>query len=65
MSAQPAMFQDWIQEPLEQGLLSPHQAWRLEWELLVLTDQPWTPGVFEIRQTVGLYHWSPEPQQMQ
>jgi hypothetical protein len=60
MSASPATFPPWIQEPLELGHLSPESAWKLEWELLVLQGQPWTPGVYEINQLVALHHWQPD-----
>ncbi len=60
MSASPAMFDPWIQEPLDLGHLSPESAWKLEWELMVLQDDPWTPGVFQINQTVALHHWPTE-----
>jgi hypothetical protein len=56
MSAQMLQFPDWIQEPLEQGVLTPEQAWRLEWELTQLSTQPWSPGMFELNLKVRLYH---------
>ena len=60
MSAQALSFPEWIQEPMEAGHLSPQSAWELEWEYLALQGRPWTPGVFEMSQRVGLYHWQPE-----
>jgi len=60
MSASPATFPPWIQEPLESGHLSPESAWRLEWELVVLSNEPWTPGVHQISRTVELHHWQTE-----
>jgi hypothetical protein len=32
----------------------------LEWELLVLLNEPWTPGVLAISRTVELSHWETE-----
>jgi hypothetical protein len=59
MSAHPAMFPPWLQEPMEAGHLSPLSAWRLEWELIALQDQPWTEGVYELNLRVSLFHWEP------
>ena len=60
MSASPATFPPWIQEALDLGHLSPQSAWMLEWEFLVLLNEPWTPGVQAISRTVELSHWETE-----
>ena len=60
MPATLATFEEWIQEPLDAGAISPAQAWALEWEILVLQGQPWTPGVREVLHLVDLFHKSPE-----
>ena len=60
MSAVPLQFPEWLHLPVEQGLLTPRQAWVLEWELLVLFDQPWTPEAWEVKQAVALFHWEPD-----
>ena len=54
------MFDPWIQEPLEAGAISPAQAWQLEWEILALQNQPWTPGSLELCQLVELFHLYPQ-----
>ena len=65
MSAQALEFNPWLQEPLEAGCLSPESAWKLHWELSELQGLPWTPGVYQINQTVVLFHWNPEHRSMQ
>lgn len=60
MPAQALLFPDWLQEPLEAGCLSSQEAWILEWELLVLAEEPWSPGVFALKQRVALFHWEVE-----
>ena len=57
MSAQALRFPEWLSLPLEQGCLSPEQAWHLTWELEQLQDQPWRPAVWETNQLVALFHW--------
>lgn len=65
MSASPLQFNPWLQEPLEAGCLSQESAWKLDWELSELQHLPWTPGVFQIKQTVVLFHWNQELRWMQ
>lgn len=65
MTAELLMFPAYYQLPLEAGQISLEQAWRLQWELLVLTQQPWTPGVQEISQAVSLFHLPVESMQRQ
>ena len=60
MSAQALNFPAYLQIPLDAGVLSPHQAWRLAWDLEVLTLEPWTPGVQQVNQSVTLFHWQTE-----
>ena len=60
MSAVPLQFPEWLHLPVDQGLLTPRQAWVLEWELLVLQDSPWTPEAWEVNQLAGLFHWEPD-----
>jgi len=57
MSAHPLQFCQLIQEPLDQGQLTPHQAWILDWELTVLAHLPeWSPQALPIHQRVKLFH---------
>lgn len=58
-------FPQWLQEPIEEGCLTPHQAWQLEWEIEMLQGLPWTPGVFEIKQRVVLFHMERGPRALQ
>ena len=49
-------FPHYLQQTLEQGILTPEQVWRLEYDLEQLTLEPWSPGVQEINRTVTLFH---------
>ena len=57
MTAELATFNQHLQEVTDAGQISPLSAWMLEWELLVLADRPWSPGVREIHMRVELFHW--------
>ena len=59
MSALQATFPPWLQVPMEAGAITPAQAWALDWEILVLQDRPWTPGVLELSRKVALFHIDP------
>jgi hypothetical protein len=59
MPASPLLFPEWLQPAVSEGSLTPHQAWRLYWEMEVLSDQPWTPGVREINLLLSLANWEP------
>ena len=54
--AQLLTFYPYLQEAVDAGCLSLESAWRLYWELEVLSEQPWTPGVQEIDLSVLLHH---------
>jgi hypothetical protein len=52
-------FEDWIQEPMEDGVLHPSQCWAILWEITARSDQEWEPLVYQINQRAALYHWQP------
>ena len=56
MSGQLLQFEPWLQEPVEAGCLAPATAWQLDWEMSVLLDQPWSPGMQEVFLRVHLFH---------
>ena len=58
--AQVLEFPPYLQEPIEAGLLTHHQAWRLDYELTELQHQPWTPGVQEINRMVSMFYMQTE-----
>lgn len=61
MPAQALKFPELLQQTLDEGVLSPHQCWQLEWELTVLGDRPWSsPQVRSIGQLFDLFHLSPQ-----
>ena len=53
---QALQYPPYLQQMLDEGLLTQHQAWRLMWDLEILPDQPWTPGVLEINLLVNLFY---------
>lgn len=57
--AQALRFGSYLQQPLEAGILTPEQAWRLAWEMEVLTFEPWTPDGLAMQRRVALFHLSP------
>ena len=50
------IFPPYLQQAVEQGVLTPAQAWNLEWDLEQRTFEPWAPGVQQISRTVELFH---------
>ena len=59
-----ATFHPWMQETIEAGHLSLRQAWVMEWEILTLADQPWTPEGAKVKQILDLYHMEFPPHQL-
>lgn len=60
MSAQPLQFRPYLQNPLDEGVLTPHQAWLLMWDLEQFPTEPWSPGVQPISRLVQLFHLNVE-----
>lgn len=58
--AQALMFGAYLQLPLEAGLLTPEQAWRLAWDMEILPDQPWPPELLALDRRVRLFHLRPD-----
>ena len=54
--AKALIFSHYLQQTLDQGILTPEQAWRLEWDLERRPWESWVPGVQQIHQRVGLYY---------
>ena len=55
-----AVFEPWIQEPMEEGAISPAQAFYLEAEILERQHLPWTPVALEAYYLVGLFPLYPQ-----
>lgn len=49
-------FQPEIQEAIDAGVLSPRQAWALEWDLKVRTHEPWEPMAEQANLLLLLHH---------
>lgn len=59
MPAYQLLYQDWIQEPLDQGFLTPQEAWRLEQEYLSPTPS-WPLDLMPLVHRARLANWEPQ-----
>lgn len=60
MTAQAATFPPFLQQAMEAGVISPQQAWQVEWELIARSTLPWDPMVFALNQRAKLWMWPVE-----
>lgn len=55
MPAELLKFDPWLQEPVEAGVLTPQQAWSLEWERLAYPSRPYPDELHPLLQRIELY----------
>jgi hypothetical protein len=60
MSASQLRFPPLLQGPMEQGALTPLQAWDLDLELTIFSGLPWSPAGRRAKQRLELYMWETE-----
>ena len=58
MPARALQFPPYLQAPLEQGLLTPRQAWLWERDQEQFLE-PWTPEGLQLQHLLVLFHWEP------
>lgn len=58
MPAYPLLYQDWIQEPLDKGFLTPQEAWALEEEFFSPTPA-WPQDLMPAVHRARLANWEP------
>lgn len=62
MSAQPTTFPEWLQQPLDLGVITAVEAWQLNWEELVHPHEPQYPEhLWLLASKVQFFHLPTEP----
>jgi hypothetical protein len=55
MPAEKMQFPSNLQASIEAGVLTPHQAWRLEWERVLFPTREWPKDLKPLVQRVNLF----------